>query len=225
LPINAPNYTTLCRRQRDLAVELPHTSKSGHIDIVVDSTGLKVYGEGEWKVRQHGYSKRRTWRKLHLGINPVSQIIEASVVTTNDFKDNEVFEDLLDQVEANVNQVCGDGAYDSENCYQAIEQQGAQATLPPRQDAKLKKHGNLKSTPHQRDENLRTIRKIGRKEWKRTSGYHKRSLAETGMFRIKCIFGGKLSARNFDNQATEALIKCRALNMMTSLGMPISVAI
>lgn len=221
LPIMAPNFTTLCRRQKNLSIELPNTSQSGSIDIVIDATGLKVYGEGEWKVRQHGYDKRRTWRKLHLGVNPSSHIIEAAVVTTNDFKDSEVIDDLLDQVQTDINHVCGDGAYDSENCYSAIEKRGAKATIPPRRDAKIKRHGRLKFRPHQRDENLRACRQMGRAKWKQSSGYHKRSIAETSMFRVKTIFGGKLSARNFDNQSTEALIKCRALNMMTNMGMPV----
>ncbi len=222
LPISAPDYTTLSRRQETLSVELPHTARTGAIDLVIDSTGLKIYGEGEWKVRQHGYSKRRTWRKLHLGINPETHMIEATVVTTNDFQDSEVFSDLLDQVSVGLNQVAADGAYDSHACYDALEARGAKANIPPREGAKIKTHGNCHSPPNQRDENLRIIRKLGRKKWKEQSGYHKRSLSETGMSRLKKIFTDKLANRTFENQATEALIKCRILNIMTKLGMPIA---
>ncbi len=131
LPIAAPNYTTLSRRQAALSVELPHTARKGAIDLVIDSTGLKIYGEGEWKVRQHGYSKRRTWRKLHLGINPDNHMIESTVVTTNDFQDSEVFSDLLEQVSVGLKQVAADGAYDSHVCYAELEARGATANIPP----------------------------------------------------------------------------------------------
>jgi len=224
LPIDAPDYSTLSRRQNDLEINIKQQASKGPIDLVIDSTGIKIYGEGEWKVRQHGYSKRRTWRKLHLGVNPETHTIEAAVVTTNDFKDNEVIDDLLNQAESNIQQVCADGAYDAENCYQAINFFGAKATIPPRKDAKIKQRAHPNRIPHPRDENLRAIRQSTRKQWKRYSGYHKRSLAETAMFRFKTIFGGELMSRTFDNQAVEALIKCRALNIMTSLGMPITVA-
>lgn len=220
LSIQPPNYSTLSRRQKALEIDLAKIPIKGPINIVVDSTGLKVYGEGEWKVRQHGYSKRRTWRKLHLAVNPKNHIIEASVATTNDYKDNQVIEDLLEQVTNDILQVCADGAYDSENCYQALSERDIKATIPPRKGAKIRQHGNSHSEPHQRDENLRNIRKIGKKSWKKESGYHQRSLSETAMFRIKTIFGAKLMSRDFANQGIEALIWCRALNIMTTLGMP-----
>lgn len=224
LPIKSPDYSTFSRRKSNLNIDIKEKLSKGSIDLVIDSTGLKIYGEGEWKVRQHGHSKRRTWRKLHLGINPKTHSIEAAVVTTNDFKDNEVIEDLLNQAENSLQEICADGAYDTENCYQAIDACGAKAIIPPRKGAKIKQRAHPNRIPHPRDENLRAIRKSTRKQWKKNSGYHKRSLAETAMFRFKKIFGATLMSRTFDNQAVEALIKCRALNIMTGLGMPITVA-
>lgn len=100
LGIRAPDYSTLCLRQGDLVVSLPKTKKKKPLHAVVDATGLKIFGDGEWKVRQHGYSKRRTWRKLHLAIDANSQEIESAVVTTNDFKDSEILPDLLDQIDS-----------------------------------------------------------------------------------------------------------------------------
>ena len=218
LPV--PNHSTLSRRVGKLSMDVPVMPKQGARHVVVDSTGVKVYGEGEWKTRQHGVSKRRTWRKLHLGVDEATGEIVAMVVTTNDVADGEVLEDILAQVEHEIDQVSTDGAYDHCHCYDEIDARGAKAVIPPRKNAKIWQHGNCKGTPHPRDENLRYIRKHGRQRWKRDSGYHRRSIAETTMFRLKTIFGGKLSARNFDHQAVELFIKCVALNRMIQIVKP-----
>jgi IS5 family transposase len=218
LPV--PDHSTLSRRLGQLSVELPVVPTEGARHVVVDSTGVKVYGEGEWKTRQHGVSKRRTWRKLHLGVDEATGEIVAMVVTTNNVADGEVLEDILEQIEDEIEQVSTDGAYDHRHCYDEIDARGAKAVIPPRKDAKIWQHGNRKGKPHQRDENLRSIRKHGRKRWKRDSGYHRRSIAETTMFRFKTIFGGNLSARKFDNQAVELFIKCAALNRMMQIAKP-----
>lgn len=218
LPV--PDHSTLSRRLGQLSVELPVLPKAGARHIVVDSTGVKVYGEGEWKTRQHGVSKRRTWRKLHLGVDEATGEIVAAVVTTNDFHDGEVLNDVLGAIKDPIEQVSTDGAYDHRHCYDEIDSKGAKAVIPPRKDAKIWQHGNCKGKPHPRDENLRSIRKLGRKRWKRVSGYHRRSIAETTMFRLKTIFGGNLSARKFDNQAVELFIQCAALNRMIQIAKP-----
>lgn len=222
LNLKAPDYTTLSIRQKELEVKIPISPKKQdeNVHIVVDSTGLKIFGEGEWKVRQHGYSKRRTWRKLHLAVNAATHEIEAVVLTTNDFKDSEVLPDLLDQIDKSIEQVSGDGGYDSHDAYEDILARGATPVIPPRKDAVIAQHGNSKKPFLARDEVIREIRQKGRKSWKKESDYHQRSLAETAMYRIKMLFGRELSARHFENQATEAFLKCRALNKMTQLGMP-----
>jgi hypothetical protein len=225
LPIGVANYTTICRRQKKIHIKLLDNNKHEPLHGVFDSTGLKVFGEGEWKVRQHGYSKRRTWRKLHLGVDEASSKIIASVITTNDISDGEVLPDLLDQIKSPLSQASGDGAYDNFNNYDLLNKRGVKATIPPRKDAKTRQHGNCKSPPLMRDKVVRDIRKLGRAEWKRQSGYHRRSIAETTMFRFKQIFGDKLHAILFESQAAEAFIKCNILNKMTSLGMPNSHAI
>ena len=152
--------------------------------------------------------------------NPDEGGIEAVVVTTNDFKDSEVLPDLLGQVDGKINTVSGDGGYDSIDSYERIGSLGAKPLIPPRKDAVIRKHGNCHSPPLLRDEVIRSIRKMGKKAWKRSSGYHKRSLAETAIYRLKTAFGDKLSARNFASQAQEVFIRCVALNKMNKLGMP-----
>jgi IS5 family transposase len=222
--LSVPSYTTLSRRRRTLEVELPRRKKSEPLHMVVDSTGIKVYGEGEWKVRQYGYSRRRTWRKLHLGVDQATHEFVAVVITTNDFKDSQLLPDLLDQFAGELSQVSADGAYDSRNCYDALRARGAKAAIPPQKKARIWQHGNTKAERHIRDENLRAIRRTGRREWKRESGYHRRSLAETQVFRVKMIFGERVRARSFDGQAAQLLVRCAALNRMTHLGMPDSYA-
>lgn len=225
IEVSVPDHTTLSRRIGKLGIALPVLPKEGARHVVVDSTGVKVYGEGEWKTRQHGISKRRTWRKLHVGVDEATGEILAAVVSTNDFQDAQVLGDLKEQIEGEIEQVSTDGAYDHRDCYDEITQRGAKRVIPPRKDAVIWQHGNRKAPPHPRDENLRYIRKHGRKKWKRDSHYHRRSLAETTMFRFKVIFGGKLSSRQFDNQAVELFIKCAALNRMIQLAKPDSYAI
>jgi IS5 family transposase len=217
-----PDYTTLCRRRRSLSVSLPRRKKKEPLHMVVDSTGIKVYGEGEWKVRQHGWSRRRTWRKLHLGVDQATGEFVAAVVSTNSFKDSQILPDLLEQVEGKISQVSADGAYDSRNCYEAIRAREARAAIPPQKRARIWQHGNTKAERHIRDENLREIRRKGRAQWKRDSSYHRRSLAETAVFRVKMIFTEHVRARKFEGQAAQLLVRCAALNRMTHLGMPAS---
>lgn len=219
LPV--PDHSTLSKRGKTLQVKLPKKA-SGGLNLVLDSTGLKIYGEGEWKVRKHGYSKRRTWRKLHLGADPESGEIQAVLLTENNVSDDAVVKDLLEQIEQTLLACAADGAYDKRKVYDAINGHSPEVEIliPPRKDARIWQHGNSKAEPLKRDENLRYIRKHGRQQWKDDSGYHMRSLAETAMFRLKTIFGSELSTRLMETQTTQALIRCLALNKMTHLGMP-----
>lgn len=219
LPV--PDHSTLPKRGKTLKVTLPKKTR-GPLNVVLDSTGLKIYGEGEWKVRKHGYSKRRTWRRLHLGANAETGEIQAALLTENRVSDDAAVPDLLDQIEATLAACTADGAYDKRKVYQALNAHSpdVKILIPPRKNARIWQHGNMKATRLKRDENLRSIRQQGRRAWKATSGYHRRSLVETLMFRLKTIFGDKLSARSLETQTTQALIRCRALNQITHLGMP-----
>jgi hypothetical protein len=221
ISLSVPDHTTLSRRGKGLKVVLPKKA-SGHLDIVMDSTGLKIYGEGEWKVRSHGKSKRRTWRKLHVGVDPHSGEIQAAALTANNVSDSQMAEPLLEQISQPIDRFAGDGSYDKRKVYDSLNKHtpAAEILIPPRKNARIWQHGNTKAERLKRDENLRTIRKSGRKTWKQSSGYHIRSLAETAMFRLKTIFGDRLSARLMETQVTQALVRCAALNRMTHLGMP-----
>lgn len=223
--LSVPDHSTLSRRLGSLNVAMPVKPTDHARHVVVDSTGVKVYGEGEWKTRQHGWSKRRTWRKLHLGVDEATGEILVAVTSTNDVSDGQVLPDLLDGIEDEIEQVSADGAYDKRNCYDTIARRQAKAAIPPRKGAKIWRHGNSKSDRHNRDQNLRRIRKVGRKRWKCESGYHRRSIAETTMFRFKVIFGGELRSRKFDNQAVELFLQCAALNRMIQLAKPVSVLV
>src|SRR5204863_377467 len=141
IKISAPDYSTLSRRKKGLEIVLPSQRKDKAIHLVVDSTGLKVYGEGEWKVRQHGWSKRRTWRKLHLAVDEATGEIVAAVASEAGVTDDAALPDLLEQVPGEIRQVSADGAYDKRHCYDALAARGAKAVIPPRRDAKIWQHG------------------------------------------------------------------------------------
>jgi hypothetical protein len=213
------HYSTLCRRARSLELTLATPKKISH--LVIDSTGLKLYGEGEWKVRVHGADKRRTWRKLHLAMDAGRWQITSMIITDKDELDRHVLPPLLKPQSGEVMAVCADGAYDFEQCYRAIKGCEAVPLIPPRQDAVVRG----KSPFEHRDANVREIKKLGRKQWKKLSGYHRRSLVECAFFRLKTIFSDKLRSRTEERQKIEATIRCLALNRMTQLGMPKSVAV
>jgi hypothetical protein len=224
IKVKTPDFSTISIRAATLPVAIrvrPIRSESLH--VVVDSTGVKVYGEGEWKVRQHGWSKRRTWRKLHIGVDEATGDILLGEVTGNDAADCELLIPLRDQLpkEQAVNQVSTDGAYDRRRCYEGLLERGvSRIAIPPQSNARIWQHGNTRAGPLARDENIRRIRKIGRARWKAESGYHRRSLSETAMFRLKSIFGDRISGRLFARQRTQLLLRLKALNRMTTLGMP-----
>ncbi len=225
LSIQIPSYTQICRRAKDLGKALKKLSSCRPCDIVFDSTGLKVYGEGEWKVRQHGTSKRRTWRKLHIGMDPKSQEIIVSELTGNGVGsgDVEIAEKLIGKVPKGIKRVFGDGAYDGIDFRRKIEAIGAEALIPPPRDAVV--HRSPEPAIRKRDYAVLEIIGLGaddkaRQLWKKLKGYHRRSLAETAIYRIKQLTGSNLRHREWERQRNEAYIKCLVINKMTKLGMP-----
>lgn len=222
LPV--PDYTTICRRSRWLLVKLPRRKKD-ITDIVIDSSGIKVYGEGEWKVKKHGTGKRRKWKKIHIGIGEDGEI-RVGKVTDEITGDSSVAKALLDQETARINSLTTDGAYDKRAVYDAArEREIPHIIIPPRKDAKIWQHGNVKAPAHPRDANLRQIRKYGRARWKEASGYHRRSLVENTMFRFKTIFGERALSREDSRLRTELQLAFAMLNRMFELGMPESYAV
>jgi len=185
LDLPTPSYTQICRRQATLTVAIPRRKAERARHIVIDSTGLKVYGEGEWKVRRHGISKRHTWRKLHLTVDADTQEIVASSLTENDAGDCEVVGEMLERLEVaeSITQADADGAYDTRETYRALSERGAHAYIPPRENARPWKE--CEGFEGQRNDAVAAIRAHGKAQWKREVGDHRRSLAETVMFRIK----------------------------------------
>ena len=226
--LSVPNFSDICKRSKTVNVKAKKSRKvyaGKTITLAVDSTGLKVFGEGEWKVRKHGWGKHRTWQKLHLAVETDVKLIEGAVLTTNSVDDSSMVSALLEQAPKKVDTFTGDGAYDTMKVYETLTEKKIKAVILPRKGARIRKHGNSKGRTHQRDRAIRQIRKHGRKQWKRKIKYHRRSLAETTMFRYKTIIGDKLKARTFDRQKTEIKIACKILNVMTLAGMPKSVKI
>ena len=221
LKLAAPDCSTLSRRQGKLAVVLPTQRTDKPMHLVVDSTGLKVYREGEWKVRQHGWAKQRTWRKLHVGVNEATGEVVAQTLTSHRRDDASQVAPLLTQVDDAVGAVGGDGAYDKQKVFDALATPTSSPPIRPiialRKDAIIQQHGNCKATPLARDEMLRAIRQKGRKGWKQASGYHRRSLAETLIYRYKHLIGDTLKARTEANQQVESRLGCAILNRMIHL--------
>ncbi|EXC36243.1 transposase DDE domain protein [Acinetobacter baumannii 99063] len=217
----APDYSTLCRRQKYLDIAINYQKNSNGLHLLVDSTGLKFLGEGEWKRKKHGPEYRRQWRKLHIGIDAETLQIRAVQLSTNNVSDSQVLGDLLDQIpqDERIDSVYTDGAYDTKQCRQVIADRQAHAVIPPRKNAKPWKDTKICSL--ERNELLRTVKHLGRTIWKKWSGYHRRSLVETKMHCIK-LLGDKLSARNFQSQVNEIHTRVAILNKFTELGRPLT---
>lgn len=236
LDIKLPSRTTLSRRLGELRAPtyLERIEFSSPIIFLPDSTGLKISGEGEWKVRKHGADNRREWVKVHLEVDYSTGAIVASSITAPSADDGHELPALLDQVEDSrkdiaslpeVSDVIADGAYDQHKLYVKTESKGISLLVPPPKNAIWHgdiKDGNLVDDPgwETRNSYVRGIISLGRDEWKNESGYHKRSLAETAMYRLKCTFGPKLKSRKPENQVVETNIRVSLLNLFTSYGRP-----
>lgn len=228
LSLPLPHFTTLATRARRLGKHFKRLSSKQPKDLVFDSSGFKVYGEGEWKVRQHGKQKRRRWKKFHIAICPESHEIILAEATELEEADCEVMPRLLKRAPRSVKQAIGDGAFDTMNCYKAADNSGISLLTPPRQGAVHWTGDN----PWDKNRNMAISEIVGlggddeaRRLWKRLRGYHKRSLVETTYSRFKGIFGGKLFSKRIDTQEVELMVKTTVLNRMTQNGMPLGVMV
>ena len=219
-----PDFSTLSRRQKTLAVNIPYRGSRGPLHLLVDSTGIKVEGEGEWHARKHGGPKRRVWRKIHLGIDEETLEIHAVEVTGSHIGDAPVLPDLLNQIpaEQEIGSVTAGGAYDTRKCHDAIADRGAHAVIPPRKNARPWKPTTAGAMA--RNEALRASKYLGRAIWRNWSGYHRRSRAETKMNCMK-LLGQRLMARDFDRQVAEVQIRIAIMNGYTALGIPVTKAV
>jgi hypothetical protein len=222
IDIAIPDHTTLSRRGVGLTILLKCVDRYEPLHLLVDSTGLKIYGEGEWLDQKHGLRSRRRWRKLHLGIDAVTHEIVASELTPDDVGDVSEIPGLLDQIDAKVASLTADGAYDGAAVYDAVAERHPEAAviIPPRATARPNE-----TTTTQRDRHIAEISKHGRMGWQRSSGYNHRSLAETALYRYKTVVGRRLHARTLTKQRNETKVGCNVLNRMTTLGIPVTVRI
>lgn len=256
--LSVADPSTLSRRAATLKVALPVSRPCEPLHLVVDSTGLKVYGEGEWKVKKHGCVYHRKWIKVHLGVDASTSEHkgELRVLATSmpEIGDGRLLPRLLDAEESSISQVTGDGAYHSHRCYETVANRPERpfAVFPPPRERRRGQrprpdrgherpdhmrrttkqgdfqgyslhtwqHGNCKGPPLDRDQHVRRIRRVGRARWKQEVSYHRRSLVETTVFRLKTIFGAGISSRKMATENTEVFIRGAALNRMTALGMP-----
>lgn len=227
IKIDVPDYTCICRRAANL--NLPELVNIGHcenINIVIDSTGLKIFGAGIWHEEKHGLKKRRGWRKLHLTVDRDSHAIIAQELTMNTETDDSQVARMLEKVNQKIVHFSGDKAYDKSIVYQAVhDKAGNDVTMaiPPIKNTVVHdfKHSDFGSRNH----NIAYVNEHGSYCWQAHSDYNFRALAETAMFRYKIIIGDKLYSRKLVSQKVESRIACVVINRMTALGMPRSVKI
>jgi hypothetical protein len=218
LDLDVPDHTTLSRRSRNLAAGLSRFPSSQSIHLIVDASGLKVFGQGEWAAAKYGCRFPGTgWRKLHLAVEEGGWIVAAEL-TDNDMADASVFSTLLSRTDARIVRLTADGAYDRREVYAAAGRRGAYVVVPPQRRAVLSRDPVLET----RNRRIKRMARVGRAQWRREEGQHRQARAENAFCRYKRIFGPGLRARDSRAQRVEVMTACSMLNRMTSLGMPIS---
>jgi hypothetical protein len=221
--LRIPDHTTLSRRSRSFARRQPKLIPHGPMHPVIDSTGLKLFGQGEWDEEQHGRT-RRSWRKLHLAVDAGSGEIVACVLTDNAAGDAGQVSALLVPIKGEIASVTADGAYDGEPVYQAIASHQPDpppdVVIPPRASAVPSTEDTKAQS--QRDRHIRLIAEKGRMAWQRATSYGRRSLAETAVGRYKVIIGPKLRARRLPAQQSEVAMAAEVLNRMIRVAKPVS---
>jgi hypothetical protein len=212
-----PDYSTLCRRQKTVSIQIPFRRSGDHLNLLVDSTGVKVRGDGEWQVRKHGPGRRRQWRKVHLAMDTATGDIRAVEFTSSQTGDSPVLPGLLAQIpsEQPIGTVTADGAYDTRTCRTAIAERGGTAVIPIRKNGRAWKEDG--PAARARNEILRASRHFGRALWKRLTGYHARSRVEAQMQRLKS-FGERIASRDPDRQAAEIHTRIALMNRFSALG-------
>ena len=214
--LTAPDHTTLSRRGQHLALALRRARPGTSLHLIVDSTGLSIVGDGEWAAAKHGGRGRRGWRKLHLGVDG-SRVIVACALTEPTADDAITGIRLVDEVDGHLTRVTADPAYDTLAFYGAAGARGARVVVPPTKTASLSRRGARSGA---RDRTIRRVKALGRRRWKKASGYHQHARVENAFFRYKSIVGDCLRARSSSGQRREAVLACNVLNRMTELGRP-----
>ena len=219
LDLAVPDHSTLSRRAETLEVPRPRHGRAP-VHLLVDSTGLKLCGPGEWLVEKHGTKTRRGWRKLHLATDADTGRIVASALTKHDGDDGSQLGPLLDQVDGPVASITADGAFDRDGVYAeaAARHPDAAVIVPPRSGAVPS--GAAETAPTQRDRHIVAMAKHGRMGWQKASGYNWRALVEADIARFKRVIGDGLRSQTDGRQATEVAIAVQVLNRMLELGRP-----
>ncbi len=212
--LDAPDHTTLSRRSQRLDVRLHGLPATGPIHLIVDSTGLSIVGEGDWAAVKHGGRGKRGWKKLHLGVDR-SGVIVAQALTEATVDDATTGIHLIDVVAGDLASVTADTAYDTVAIYDAAEARSATVVVPPTKTARVSRRRRRSSA---RDRTINKVKVLGRRQWKKVSGYHQQARVENAFFRYKSIIGGGLRARAPGGREAEALLACNVLNRMTELG-------
>jgi hypothetical protein len=221
LDLAVPDHSTLSRRAETLQVPRPRSgSGSEPLHLLVDSTGLRLCGPGEWLVEKHGSKARRSWRKLHLGVDADTGRIVASALTDKAVDDGSQVGPLLDQIDSPVASFTADGAFDRDDVDNEVAARHPEAAVvvPPRSGAVPS--DTAETAPTQRDRHLEVIAARGRMGWQKVSGYNWRALIEADIGRFKRVIGDTLRSHTDGRQGTEMAIAVRALNRMLELGRP-----
>ena len=218
LDLSAPDHTTLSRRSQHLRRRLRPVPTDEGLHLVLDSTGLSIVGEGEWAAAKHGGCGRRGWRKLHLGVDQ-SGVLRVHTLTEATGDDATTALDLLTAVEGPLVRVTADAAYDTVAVYETTTARGATVVIPPAKTATVSGHGPRSPA---RDRTIALVKALGRRRWKKVSGYHRQGRVENAFFRYKSIIGDGLRARSSAGQGSEVVLGCGILNQMTALGRPVS---
>ena len=219
LNLDVPDHTTLSRRSKTLKIKLKAKLQLGPIDLIIDSTGLSVVGEGQWAAAKHGKRGFQGWKKLHLGVDG-NGIIVAETLTGPNVDDAKTGVRMIKNARYNLKAVIGDAAYDSREIYEAAEDHGARVIVPPLRNARVSIHA-----PPARNRSVKRIERVGRQRWKTETGYHRQGKVENTFFRYKSMIGDRLRSRGPDTQRTEVILGCNILNRMFEHGRPRSVAI
>ena len=226
LDLETPDHTTLSRRNGEVEVPTFVGRHDGPINLAIDSTGLKIMGDGEWHAHEHKTSNQwRSWRKLHLGTDGDGFIV-ASELTDSSIDDASVAAKMIDELEAVIARFTADGAYDTRAIYEALAaSSGDDVTIvvPPKRTAAVDRQAI--GPWRQRNAAIERISEVGRRQWRKEAGAHQHARAENGVFRYKRIIGDGVRARKFEAQKREAAIAVNVLNRMTELGMPKSEAV
>jgi IS5 family transposase len=217
--LEAPDHTTLSRRSQDLNVDLHRVAVNEPIHLIVDSTGLSIVGEGEWAAVKHRGRGKRAWKKLHVGVER-SGLIVAEALTHGSADDAKTALDLVDGLGHGIASFTADAAYDTIAIYDAVGARGAKVVVPPIKTATRSRRKGPR--PCARDRTIMRVREIGRRRWKKESGYHRQARVENTFFRYKTIIGDRLRARHPKSREAEAIIACNILNRMITLGRPVS---